>query len=203
MDDRTRTSTARPVPYSVGGLARTFFAAGSQSLGGGPSTLYLMRLYLVDRFRWVTAREFLEDWALSRVSPGIHLVADAGLLGRRVDGLRGIVVATASLVVPAAIIATVITAGYDLVRDQPLVRAALAGIEPVTLGLTVGMNLTLVRATVRRGRRAGIDWLAYALAALAGLVFPSASVAIIVAGFIGGPLSLGHEPPQADPEDGG
>ena len=203
MDDGTQTSTARPLPYSAARLARTFFVAGSQSLGGGPSTLYLMRLYLVERFRWVTAREFLEDWALSRVSPGIHLVANAGLLGRRVDGLRGIAVATTSLVVPAAVIATLITAGYDLVRDQPLVRAALAGIEPVTLGLTVGMNLTLVRATVRRGRRAGIDWLAYALAALAGLVFPSASVAIIVAGFIGGALFLGHEPPQADPEDGG
>lgn len=203
MDDGTRTSTARSVPYSVGRLARTFFAAGSQSLGGGPSTLYLMRLYLVDRFRWVTAREFLEDWALSRVSPGIHLVANAGLLGRRLDGLRGVAVATASLVIPASVIAALITAGYALVRDQPLVRAALAGIEPVTLGLTVGMNLTLVRATVRRGKRAGIDWLAYALAALAGLVFPSASVTIILAGFVGGALFLGHEPLRGDPEDGG
>ncbi|MDO8562249.1 MAG: chromate transporter [Candidatus Limnocylindria bacterium] len=202
MDEGAVPNGERALPYSAGRLARTFFAAGSQSLGGGPSTLYLMRLYLVERFHWVTAREFLEDWALSRVSPGIHLVANAGLLGRRVDGLRGVAVATASLVVPAAIIATFITAGYDLVRDQPLVRAALAGIEPVTLGLTVGMNLTLVRATVRRGRRAGVDWLAYALAALAGLVFPSATVMIILAGFVGGALFLGHEPPRADPEDG-
>ncbi len=203
MDDGTRTSTARLVPYSAARLARAFFVAGSQSLGGGPTTLYLMRLYLVDRFRWVTAREFLEDWALSRVSPGIHLVANAGLLGRRLDGLRGVAVATASLVIPASVIAALITAGYALVRDQPLVRAALAGIEPVTLGLTVGMNLTLVRATVRRGKRAGIDWLVYALAALAGLVFPSASVTIILAGFVGGALFLGHEPLRGDPEDGG
>lgn len=203
MDEEAAPAGERPLPYSVGRLARTFFVAGSQSVGGGPTTLYLMRLYLVERFRWITAREFMEDWAFSRVSPGIHLVANAGLIGRRLDGLRGVAVATASLVIPASIIAALITAGYALVRDQPLVRAALAGIGPVTLGLTLGMNLTLVRAVVRRGRRAGVDWLAFALAALAGLVFPSASVAIILAGFVAGALFLGHELPRGDPEDGG
>lgn len=202
MDDGAAPSGERPLPYSVGRLARTFFVAGSQSVGGGPTTLYLMRLHLVERFRWVTAREFLEDWALSRVSPGIHLVANAGLLGRRLDGLRGVAVATTSLVIPASVIAALITAGYALVRDQPLVRGALAGIGPVTLGLTIGMNLTLVRAVVRRGRHAGIDWLAFALAALAGLVFPTASVTLIIAGFVGGALFLGHEPPRGDPEVG-
>ena len=74
---------------------------------------------------------------------------------------------------------------------------------PVAIGLTVGMALTFAHATVRRGRRhAWADWAVVALAGLAGTAFPSSSVAIILAGLLGGALLLGHERPHGDPDAG-
>lgn len=151
-----------------------------------------MRLFMVDRKRWMTQREFLEDWALSRLSPGVHMVALAGLLGRRVDGPRGAALAVLGMMLPAGLICMALTAGYGLVRDEPLVRAALAGVGPVTVGLTIGVTYALAKTAVRQGRRAIFDWLVVVASAAAGFLVPSPFV-VIVAGALIGALLLGRE----------
>src|SRR5207249_7926117 len=133
-----RTRGARP---ALAELCRTWLVIGTQSVGGGASTLYLIRLLLVERRRWLGLREFMEDYALSRLSPGIHLISLTGMLGQRIAGARGVVVSVGAMVVPAGIITALMTAGYALVRDQPVGGAAVAGMAPVTIGLTVGTTL--------------------------------------------------------------
>jgi len=184
-----RPLTPRPAPRD---LLRVWLAIGTQSIGGGSSTLFLMRLFLVERKRWITAREFLEDWALSRLSPGIHLVALSGLLGRRVDGARGTVLSVVGMMLPAGIITTLMTAGYTFVRDEPAVRAALAGMGPATVGMTLGVTYALAKTAARQGRRAIIDWAVVVLSAIAGF-FVSSPILIIVAGAAIGAAILGQE----------
>ena len=82
----------------------------------------------------MSAREFGEAWALSQLSPGIHLVALAGLIGRRAAGWRGVIAAVAGMMIPAAAITVALTAGYEVIAASSLARAALAGVAPVTGG---------------------------------------------------------------------
>ena len=138
-------------------LARAWFDIGTQSVGGGSSTLFLIRRVLVERKRWITLREFNESWALSQLSPGIHLVALAGLLGRQMAGARGVIVSVAGMMVPAAIITAIATAFLGQIAQHPLTIAALAGIGPVAGGMTIGLALTLARPVLQRGRLAILD----------------------------------------------
>jgi chromate transporter len=187
---------------SLSDVARAWVVVSTQSVGGGPSTLYLMRRELIERRRWITNREFLEDWAISRLSLGIQLIALAGLIGRRIAGRRGIVVSLVALLVPAATITLLITVGYALIRDQPLVRAALSGAAPVTAGMTAGIAYTFVRQAVRRGRRGAIDY-AYAGAACAtGLFTGIPSVVVIGVGIVAGATVLGGETSRTAGEPG-
>lgn len=190
--DRPLSAASPRTPPRPLDLLRAWFAIGTQSVGGGSSTLFLMRLFMVERKRWMTQREFLEDWALSRLSPGIHMVALAGLLGRRVDGPRGAALAVLGMMLPAGIISMMLTAGYGFVRDEPVVRAALAGMGPVTVGLTLGVTYALAKTAVRHGRRAILDWLVVVASAAAGFLVPSPFV-VIVAGALIGALFLGRE----------
>jgi chromate transport protein ChrA len=57
-------------PPSPRALARAWFDIGTQSVGGGTSTLFMIRWVLVKRHGWITLREFTEAWALSQLSPG-------------------------------------------------------------------------------------------------------------------------------------
>ena len=93
----------------------------------------------------MSPREFGEAWALSQLSPGIHLVALAGLIGRRVAGWRGVAAAVAGMMIPAAAITVALTAAYGLVAESPLALAALAGLAPATGGMTIATAALLVK----------------------------------------------------------
>lgn len=177
-------------------LARAWFDIGTQSVGGGTSTLFMIRRVVVERMGWVTPREFTESWALSQLSPGIHLVALAGLLGRQIAGARGIAVAVIAMMLPAALITAVVTAFFGEIAQQPLTVAALAGIGPVAGGMTIGLALTMARPVLQRGRYAVLD-LAVIGAAFGALVTGAAQtiVVIVVAGAFGAVL-LGRERPS-------
>jgi chromate transporter len=179
-------------------LTRSWVAVGTQSVGGGTSTLLLIRRLAVDRERWMSAREFGEAWALSQLSPGIHLVALAGLIGRRAAGWRGVAAAVAGMMIPAATITVALTAAYGVIAESPVARAALAGIAPVTGGMTIATAALLVRATARHGRL----HLAIDVAVSLGFVVTTAflglpTLAAIGAGALLGALALGRERPTS------
>src|SRR2546428_919184 len=135
-------------------LARTFIAVGTQSVGGGTSTLFLLRRFLVEREARLSEREFTEAWALCQLSPGIHLVALAGLLGQRIAGWRGVLVAVSGMMVPAGIITAAMTAAYGVIADQPLAHAALAGMAPAAGGVTLCLSNAPDRAPIPHAARA-------------------------------------------------
>ncbi|MDQ2913311.1 MAG: chromate transporter [Chloroflexota bacterium] len=179
-------------------LTRSWVTVGTQSVGGGTSTLLLIRRLAVERERWMSAREFGEAWALSQLSPGIHLVALAGLVGRRAAGWRGVVAAVGGMMIPAAAITVALTAAYGLIAASPAARAALAGIAPVTAGMTIATAGLLIRASARHGRAHLAVDIAVALASVVAAVFVGVpTLAVIGAGAAIGALALGRERPTS------
>jgi len=179
-------------------LFRTWIAVGTQSFGGGTSTLFLIRRLIVERHAWLTPREFTEFWALSQLSPGIHLVALAGLIGNRIAGWRGIVVSVAGMMVPAAFVTAAMTAGYGAFADQPAARAALLGMAPATGGMTIALAAVMTRDARRRGALFAAD-LAVVIASFAVLTFTHASsiLVIVIAAALGSRL-LRRERPTSE-----
>src|SRR3990170_851565 len=178
-------------------LAKIFIAVGTQSVGGGASTLLLLRRFLVERQRLISEREYNEAWALCQLSPGIHIVALAGLLGQRIAGWRGVIVAVLGMMVPAAIITVAMTAAYGVIADHPLAHAALAGIAPATGGMTIGLAIVLVRGARRHGPRAVVDVALVIIAFAVLLLTTISSILVIVAAATFGSLVLGRERPTS------
>jgi chromate transporter len=178
-------------------LAKIWFAVGTQSVGGGTSTLFLIRRFLVEQRGWLTMREYTEAWALSQLSPGIHIVALAGLLGRRVAGARGAAVSVAAMMIPACAITAAMTAAYGYIQDQPLAIAALAGVAPATGGMTFGIALFMARSTFRHGRLALVDAAVVIVAFLILLLSTVPSIAVIGAMALLGAMLLGKERPTS------
>lgn len=194
------TSSARS---SLFDLARAWIVVSTQSIGGGPSTLFLMRQQMVEHHRWLTHRQFLEDYALSKMSLGINLVALAGLLGARISGVRGTAVSVVGLLVPAATITLALTIVYAAVRDQALVQAAVRGAGPVAAGMTAGLALTFARQGVRRGWRAFVDWGYLSVVLAAGLLLGATPLPVIAVGMAVGAVFLrGHTSRASGDPDG-
>jgi len=146
----------------------------------------------------MSAREFGEAWALSQLSPGIHLVALAGLIGRRAAGWRGAVAAVAGMMIPAAAITVALTAAYSVIAASPIARAALAGVAPVTGGMTIATAALLVRASARHGSAHFTIDVAVSLAFVVAAAFLGVpALAAIGAGALIGTIALGQERPTS------
>lgn len=146
----------------------------------------------------MSARELGEAWALSQLSPGIHLVALAGLVGRRAAGWRGVAAAVLGMMIPAGAITVALTAAYGSIAGTSLAREALSGVGPITGGMTIATALLLIRSTARHGRvHLSIDVAVSAVAFVAALAFAIPTLAGIAAGAFIGALALGREPPTS------
>jgi chromate transporter len=191
-----------PVPaLSALDQLKIWTSIATQSVGGGSATLYLMRRTLVARRRWMTDYEFLEDWTLSRISPGVTLIALTALLGRRLGGRPGVAYAIGGMLVPAAIITVILTGALVATDDVPAVVAALSGMAPVTVGMMLGLTVVLARSALRPPPARFADLTVVIGAVIIGFVAPASPVIVILAGGVIGTLFLGQGPAPETPSD--
>ncbi len=150
-------------------LLRAWLLVGLQSFGGGATTLFLIRRTVVDEQNWLDEAEFSRINALCHVTPGINLIALTVLIGRRVRGWPGVCVSLAGLLLPAALLTVLLTAGYARVRNLPAARAALQhGVVSATVGLGLLTAERLARPLLAASRSEGKTSLLLSLALLAG-----------------------------------
>jgi chromate transporter len=189
-----------PIPkLSALDQLKIWTSIATQSVGGGSATLYLMRRTLIGRKHWLTNYEFLEDWTLSRLSPGVTLIALTALLGKRLGGWSGVAYSIGGMLVPAAVITVILTGALVAVDDVPAIIAALEGMGPVTVGMMLGLTIMLARSAIRPGRARFADMTLVGVAVVVGFAFPSSPVAVILAGGVIGALFLGQGP-EPEPE---
>jgi len=128
---------------------------GVQSFGGGTASLALIRRASVDRYRWLTEADFVRDWALVQLAPGINLLGLIVLIGRRWGGATGITLALGGLLVPSAAVTVLMAAVYAHVANQPLVKAALDGVLPATVGVGMLTAYQMLRPLLRQASGEG------------------------------------------------
>ena len=161
-------------PLSLGRFFLVWLRLGAQSFGGGSVVLALIRRAAVEEYRWLSEAEFLRDWALIQLAPGINLIALTILIGRRVAGAKGIALALIGLLLPSALLTVLLTALYSRFSDRPEARAALRGILPATVGLGLRTAWQLALPVLRDSLRESRASFAVALALLLGSGFAAA-----------------------------
>jgi chromate transporter len=130
-------------------ILRVFLVLGLQSFGGGSSTLILIRQACIQR-GWMEDDEFVRTWALVQMAPGINLVKLTALIGYKLRGWAGLAFAMSGLLLPSALVTVLMTAGYSVVRDQPLVQSALKGLLPATIGLSLMMSFQMAHPLLKK-----------------------------------------------------
>src|ERR1700759_783177 len=94
-------------PWLAGFLG--FARIGATSFGGGSATIVAMPQLSLNR-GWLTEEEFPDTVVLSRLTPGITILAQAILIGRAVAGVRGLVAALLGMMLPAVVITVALAA---------------------------------------------------------------------------------------------
>ncbi len=137
------------------------------SIGGGASIFAGVQHQAVDVRQWVTAREFVDLFALSRAAPGPGSMLIT-LIGWKVAGLSGAFVATAALFVPSSVLCYVLARVWNAHRGKPWHKSLETGLAPIGTGLILAGVIAIMRIT---GAGAA-SWIAAGAAALVLAAWP-------------------------------
>ena len=117
-----------------------------QGFGG---VLAVVQRELVERKRWLTQEEFIEDWAVAQIMPGPNVVNLSMMIGARYFGLRGALSALAGmLAIPLAVVLVLATV-HARFADNAQVAGALRGMAAVSAGLIAAAGLKLGTSLLR------------------------------------------------------
>ena len=126
------------------GLLAVFVPFSLVSIGGGTSVLAGIQHQAVDVRHWVTAREFVELFAISRAAPGPGSMLTT-LIGWHVGGLFGALVATLALFVPSSLVCYGVAVVWRRHRGKRWHTALEQGLAPVGIGLILAGALSILR----------------------------------------------------------
>ena len=130
-------------PDSLRTLFWSFTALALQGFGG---VLAIVQRELVEKKKWLTLDEFLEDWAVAQILPGPNVINLSLMIGDRYFGWRGALVALAGMLAFPLLIVLALAAAFAGVSDLPQAQGALRGMFAVAAGFIAATGLKLVVA---------------------------------------------------------
>ena len=127
------------------------------SVGGLPSVMPEMQRYVVDVKSWLTPSEFIQAFAVGQAAPGPNILI-AALVGWKVAGLGGALVALGAMCGPAAVVAWWVAEAWERFKDSPWRLAIQRAIAPVVVALILSGGFILATPGAP-------DWRLWAIAA--------------------------------------
>lgn len=143
----------RPAPIGRAARLRALFFStlyiSAFTFGGGFVIVTFMKRKFVDELHWLDDQEMLDMTALAQSSPGAIAVNAAILVGWRVEGLAGMVIAVLGTIIPPMVILSVISFFYAAFAANPYVALVLkgmqAGVAAVILDVVCGLGGNVLR----------------------------------------------------------
>lgn len=152
------------------------------SFGGGASILAPLHEAFVTHYGWMTSREYVDYFAISRISPGPGAML-VTLIGWKLASWPGAIAATIAIFLPSSLLCYRIAKVWNKHRGTPLHRAFEQGLLPIGMGLTFA-GAILTQHTAQTG---ALGWI-IAISTAAVLVIRSVHPLLILA--CGGALML-------------
>jgi chromate transporter len=135
------------------------------SVGGIPSVMGEMQRIVVDVNNWVAPEEFIQLYAVGQAAPGPNVLI-ASLIGWKVSGLGGALVALFAMCGPAAAISWWVSGAWERFKDTPQRAMIQRAMAPMVVGLVGAGGVVLATPGAP-------DWRLWLIAGLsaAGMLF--------------------------------
>jgi chromate transporter len=130
---------------SIGQIFLEFLIIGATSFGG---VVPYLRGSLVTKRHWIDDKEFVEMLSISQSLPGLNATNMAILVGEKLRGALGAVVAILGICLPGALIMYVVGMFYRSHGDHVWITAALRGVAAAAVGLVLSTVVGLSKKSL-------------------------------------------------------
>ena len=119
-----------------------FLAMSMLAIGGAVAVAPEIHRYIVEQRGWIDDSQFSAAIALAQASPGPNLLF-VPVIGYAVAGFGGAAVALLGMLIPSTTLALAATRWGRKRRESRGVRAFVAGLAPITVGLLLSTGVLL------------------------------------------------------------
>jgi len=166
---------------TAGELARLFVRMGFTAFGGPAAHIAMMEEEVVTRRRWFTHEEFLDMLGVTNLIPGPNSTEMALHIGYRRGGVKGLVVAGASFILPAMLVTLVFAAVYTTYGTVPEVGTIMRGVRAAIIAVILGAVFRLGKPLMRNPFQVAMG----AVVAVLSILRADALALLIIAGAAG------------------
>lgn len=130
-------------------LFKSTFALSAVTFGGGFVIVSLMKKKFVEELQWLDEEEMLDITAIAQSSPGPIPINASVILGYRMHGVLGSLVAVIGTSIPPMVIISLISVFYTQFRENEIIATALqvmrVGVAAVILDVTIKLAQNILK----------------------------------------------------------
>ena len=139
----TEVPAVRNAPTSNADLFFSFNWLALQGFGG---VLAVVQRELVEKKKWLTLEEFVEDWSVAQILPGPNVINLCLMVGGRYFGLPGALAAMAGMLAAPTAVLLLLALAFGSVSDLAWAQGALRGMGAVAAGMIAATGIKLIPA---------------------------------------------------------
>ena len=130
-------------------LFKSMFVLSSCTFGGGFVIVSLMKKKFVEELGWLDEDEMLDITAITQSSPGPLPVNASVIIGYRMCGILGSVIAILGTIIPPMVIISIISVFYTEFRTNKYIAIALqvmrAGVAAVIFDVVINLMKNVLK----------------------------------------------------------
>lgn len=130
-------------------LFKSMFILSASTFGGGFVIVSLMKKKFVEELGWLEESEMLDITAIAQSSPGPIPINASVILGYRMQGILGSIIAILGTSIPPMIIISIISMFYTEFRESEIIATALmvmrAGVGAVICDVVIKLAKNVIK----------------------------------------------------------
>lgn len=154
------------------------------TFGGGYVIVTLMKNKFVDDYKWMTEKEMLNITAIAQSAPGAIAVNAAIVVGYRLAGIIGILVAVLGTIIPPVAVISLISYFYDAFRSNQVISLLLEGMEAGVAAVVIAVSIDMAVGVIKE--KDTILILMMVIAFLANAIYNVSVIVIILVSIVMG-----------------
>lgn len=125
-------------------LFLSYLQIGAFSFGGGYAAMSLIQAQVVDKYHWLTIKEFGDLVTIAEMTPGPIAVNSATFVGTQIAGIPGALVATLGCILPSCFIVTLLAKIYIKYRNVKIMQDVLSNLRPVVVSMITVAGIAIL-----------------------------------------------------------
>lgn len=124
----------------------TFFKIGMFTLGGGYAMIPIIESEVVDKYRWIEKKEFVDLIAIAQSCPGVFAINISIFVGYKLRKIKGALCTALGTALPSFVIILLIAMFFKRFQDNAVVTAMFCGIRPAVVALIAAPTFNLAKS---------------------------------------------------------